>query len=141
MSAFDLSILDLVGAILGFVLTIFVFSYIAGDNVLFRIASHLFIGVTAGYVAIVIVQNVILPQMFFPFVDGNRGEKLFAILCISAPLHPTAKRCRGIYVDIFILSLFAGKSRRQPAGLLRKTLLRNISTYGCFYTYSIIHQN
>ena len=44
MSAFDLSLLDLVGAILGFVLTIFVFSYIVGDNVLFRIAAHLFVG-------------------------------------------------------------------------------------------------
>ena len=42
MSAFDLSTLDLIGALLGFVLTIFVLSYIFGDNVLFRIATHLF---------------------------------------------------------------------------------------------------
>ena len=80
MSAFDMSLLDVFGVLLGFVLTIFVFSYIAGDNVLFRIATHLFIGVTAGYVAIVVIQNVILPQMVFPFLDGDRGPKLLAIL-------------------------------------------------------------
>lgn len=80
MSAFDLSTLDLLGALLGFMLTIFVFSYIAGDNVLFRVATHLFVGVAAGYVTIIVIQNIILPQMLLPFFDGTRSEKLFAIL-------------------------------------------------------------
>ena len=80
MSAFDLSLLDLIGALLGFVLTILVLSYIFGDNVLFRIAAHLFVGVTAGYVSTVVIQNVILPQMVFPFFEDDRGTKLFAIL-------------------------------------------------------------
>lgn len=80
MSVFDLSMLDWIGALMGFVLTIFIFSYIWGDNVLFRIATHLFIGVAAGYVAIVVIQNIILPQMIWPFLDGTRDEKIFAIL-------------------------------------------------------------
>jgi hypothetical protein len=80
MSAFDLSVLDLIGALLGFLLTVFIFSYIVGDNVLFRIATHLFVGVAAGYVAIVVIQNIILPQMIWPFFSDNRNEKIFAIL-------------------------------------------------------------
>jgi len=80
MSAFDLSMVDLIGALLGFLLTIFIFSYIVGDNVLFRIATHLFVGVAAGYVAIVVIQNIILPQMIWPFFNDNRNEKIFAIL-------------------------------------------------------------
>ncbi len=80
MSAIDLSILDLIGALLGFLLTVFIFSYIVGDNVLFRIATHLFVGVAAGYVAIVVIQNIILPQMIWPFFSDNRNEKIFAIL-------------------------------------------------------------
>lgn len=81
MSAFDLSLLDLVGTLLGFTLTILIFSYIfVGDNVLFRIATHLFIGVTAGYVTIVVIHNIILPQMVFPFAEDNRNAKLFAML-------------------------------------------------------------
>lgn len=81
MSAFDLSLLDLVGALLGFTLTILIFSYVfVGDNALFRIATHLFIGVTAGYVTIVVIHNIILPQMIFPFAGDDRNAKLFAML-------------------------------------------------------------
>jgi len=76
----NLEWLDLVGALLGFVLTIAVFSYIWGDNAIFRIAAHLFIGVTAGYVTIVVIHNVILPQMVFPFIEGDQNTKIFAIL-------------------------------------------------------------
>ena len=82
MSAFGLSTLDLIGALLGFVLTIFILSYIWGDNFLFRIATHLFVGVAAGYVAVVVIQNVILPQMIWPLMDGDRNEKIFAILVL-----------------------------------------------------------
>jgi hypothetical protein len=80
MSVFDLNTLDLIGALLGFVLTIFTLSYIWGDNVLFRIATHLFVGVAAGYVTIVVIHNVILPHLFWPFLEGDRSEKIFAIL-------------------------------------------------------------
>ena len=82
MSAFDLSTLDLIGALLGFVLTIFILSYIWGDNILFRIATHLFVGVAAGYVAIVVIQNIILPQMIWPFLDGDSKRENF---CDSFP--------------------------------------------------------
>jgi hypothetical protein len=80
MSVFDLNTLDLIGALLGFLLTIFILSYIWGDNVLFRIATHLFVGVAAGYVTIVVIQNVIFPQLFWPILEGDRSEKIFAIL-------------------------------------------------------------
>ena len=80
MSVFELSSLDLIGALLGFTLTIFIFSYIGGDNVLFRIATHLFVGVSAGYVTIVVIQNIIMPHLILPFLGDNRNEKIFAIL-------------------------------------------------------------
>jgi hypothetical protein len=81
MSVLDLSLLDLVGTLLGFTLTVLIFSYVfVGDNVLFRIATHLFIGVTAGYVTIVVIHNIILPQMVFPFAGDDRNAKLFAML-------------------------------------------------------------
>jgi len=76
----NLPLTDLVGALLGFLLTVAVFSYIWGDNAIFRIVVHLFIGVTAGYVAVVVIQNIILPQMIFPFIEGDRNAKIFALL-------------------------------------------------------------
>ena len=52
---------ELTGMIIGFVLTLFVFSYILGDNPLYRLAVHMLVGVSAGYAAVVVVSDVILP--------------------------------------------------------------------------------
>lgn len=56
------------GAIVGFLLTLMVISYILGDNPLFRLAIHIFIGVTAGYIAVVVFYNVIWYQAVAPFI-------------------------------------------------------------------------
>src|SRR5512135_2869792 len=57
---------DPIGTIIGFLLTIMVLSYIIGDNVLFRLAIHIFIGVASGYAAVVILYNVIWYQVLVP---------------------------------------------------------------------------
>jgi hypothetical protein len=57
---------DTIGATVGFVLTLLVFSYIFGDNFLFRLTTHIFIGVAAGYAAVLVVYNVLLPQIRSP---------------------------------------------------------------------------
>ena len=80
MNIFSPSVIDLIGTLVGFTLTIFIFSYIWGDNALFRIATHLFIGVAAGYVCIVTINNVILPQLIFPLLSENRGEMLITLV-------------------------------------------------------------
>lgn len=45
----------------GFVLTIFVYSYIIRDNFLYRLAVYTFVGMAAGYIAIVTVESVLVP--------------------------------------------------------------------------------
>jgi hypothetical protein len=68
---------DPIGAVLGFVLTIMVFSYIIGDNVLFRLAIHIFIGVASGYAAILILYNVLWFQVLVPVIQVfNEGRAL-----------------------------------------------------------------
>lgn len=57
------------GAIIGFLLTIMVLSYIIGDNVLFRLAIHIFIGVATGYAAVLILYNVIWYQVLVPVLQ------------------------------------------------------------------------
>lgn len=71
---------DLIGVLVGFTLTLFVFSYAWGDNPFFRIASHLFVGVAAGYATVIVIYNVILPQLIFPLLSGNRGEMIQAVI-------------------------------------------------------------
>jgi len=52
---------DFGGLLLGLVLTLFVFSYVFKDNPLYKIAVHLLVGVSAAYVSVVIIGDVIVP--------------------------------------------------------------------------------
>lgn len=75
----EMSLPDLVGSILGFSLTLMVFSYVFGDNALFRATIHLFIGAAAGYAAVVAWYNVTWPQLFLPLILGSQSERLYAL--------------------------------------------------------------
>lgn len=52
---------ETVGLIVGFLLTLFIYSYIVGDNPLYRIAIHLLVGVSAAYALVVAVREVLVP--------------------------------------------------------------------------------
>lgn len=64
------SLIDLLGAVIGFVLTLLVFSYLIGDNFLFRLAISIFIGVASGYAAVVIIYNVLWYQLIVPLLTN-----------------------------------------------------------------------
>ncbi len=49
------------GLWIGFVFTLMIFSYVLGDNILYRLAVYVFVGLAAGYITIVTVESVILP--------------------------------------------------------------------------------
>jgi hypothetical protein len=53
--------MEQIGLWAGFILTLFVFSYILGDNILYRLAIYIFVGLAAGYVAIITWETVLLP--------------------------------------------------------------------------------
>jgi hypothetical protein len=61
---------DPIGAIIGFILTVMVLSYIIGDNALFRLAIHIFIGAASGYAAVLILYNVLWYQVLVPVLQG-----------------------------------------------------------------------
>ena len=80
---------DPIGAIIGFLLTIMVLSYIIGDNFLFRLAIHIFIGVASGYAAVLILYNVLWHQVLVPvlqvFTAGKTGGLLtYALRVVPA---------------------------------------------------------
>jgi len=60
---------DLIWTGVGFLLTLFVLSYIFGDNGLFRFATSVFIGVSAGIVAVIIIFQVIYPKLVLPLFN------------------------------------------------------------------------
>ena len=65
----------LIYGIISFLLTIMVLSYLIGDNVLFRFAIHIFVGVSAGYIATVSLYQVIWPFLLIPLVTAPLLER------------------------------------------------------------------
>lgn len=55
--------LDTVAGWVGLVLTLLIFSYLLADNFLYRLAVYVFVGVAAGYAAVVAVEGVLLPWL------------------------------------------------------------------------------
>jgi len=56
-------IVEIISGLVGFILTLMVFSYLIGDNPLFRFAVYLFIGAASGYAAAVIVNDILLARI------------------------------------------------------------------------------
>jgi hypothetical protein len=75
-----MAITDLIWTVAGFLLTIMVLSYIFGDNPLFRIALYIFIGVSAGYVAVVIIYQILMPKLIIPLLYGKELQRLLALI-------------------------------------------------------------
>jgi hypothetical protein len=83
---FELGLADVLGAFIGFILTLLVFSYIFGDNLLFRITIHIFIGVAAGYTLAIAVNNVIWPQLIIPLLTGGYQNILLLLIPLGLSL-------------------------------------------------------
>ncbi len=70
---------DVLTGLFAFLLTILVFSYLIGDNPFFRLAIYLFVGVSAGYAAVVVWYQVLWPRLFYPLIfRQDWGEQLMA---------------------------------------------------------------
>ena len=53
-------------------LTLCIFSFLYRDNPFYRFAEHLFVGAAAGYLLAVQYQNVILPNVLRPLLQGGQ---------------------------------------------------------------------
>ena len=112
-----MSFADWIGAFLGFVLTLLVFSYLIGDNPFFRITLHMFIGVSAGFAAVVAIHNVILPRLIEPIFVSNRSEQLLALFpLILAGLLISKISPRFAFVGNLPMSYLVGVSAAVAIG-------------------------
>jgi hypothetical protein len=77
---------DLISAGVSFVITIFILSYLLGDNILFRLAIYVFVGATAGYVAAVASTEVLYPALLQPFFSRAAFTDVALAIRIGVPL-------------------------------------------------------
>jgi hypothetical protein len=69
---------DLIWVWMAALLTIMVYSYLLGDNPLYRLAEHVFIGSSVAYAVVVVIHGVLGPLLLKPLTSGEAGERLLA---------------------------------------------------------------
>jgi hypothetical protein len=77
---------DLIGGAVGFTFTIALLSYLIGDNPLYRIALHLFVGVAAGYAGLVVIYQVLTPRLITPMAASAGQPETLALLAVPLVL-------------------------------------------------------
>lgn len=60
---------ELLTGLLGFLFTVALLSYLLGDNPLYRLALHAFVGVAVGYIALVTIYQVLAPRLIAPLMS------------------------------------------------------------------------
>jgi hypothetical protein len=107
--------IEVISAVIGLVLTLMVFSYLIGDNPLFRIAIYIFIGVSSGYAAAIVWQTVLMPKLFVPLGDPNQLTILIVPLILSISL--LAKLSPRIsWIGNFAMALLVGVGAATAIG-------------------------
>jgi hypothetical protein len=72
----EISLFEPIGFIIGFILTLFVYSYLfIGDKFPYRLAMHILVGVSAAYTSIVVGQKILVP-LYELIVSGATGPEI-----------------------------------------------------------------
>jgi hypothetical protein len=112
--------LDLIAGWASLVLTLLVFSYLLGDNFLYRIAVHILVGVAAGYITVVATESVLVPWLDNTLL-AETGDRDAATM--------TALRVTGTVPFLFgALLLLKSSARLAPIGNLGLAFLIGIGT-------------
>jgi len=75
-----MSMQELIWGVVGLLLTVMILSYLIGDNFLFRIGAYLLVGVTAGFLTVIITRQVLWPNLVQPLIDGSQYQRLWALI-------------------------------------------------------------
>jgi len=106
---------DVISGIIGLTLTLMVFSYLIGDNPLFRIAIYLFIGSASGYAGAVVWHYVLMPKLFEPLTDPTQLLLLIVPLILSISLL-TKLSPRISWVGNFAMAVLVGVGAATAIG-------------------------
>lgn len=117
--------MEQIGLWAGFVLTLMVFSYILGDNALYRLAVYVFVGLAAGYIAIVTWDSVIVPWINGTIRTGNIGNMVIGAipLAIGALLLLKASRRFGRLGNLALAFIIGVGAAVALVGAITGTLL------------------
>ncbi|MGE5462014.1 MAG: hypothetical protein ACM3PS_01575 [Syntrophothermus sp.] len=107
--------IEVISGFIGLILTLLVFSYLIGDNPLFRFAIYLFIGASSGYAAVAAWHYILWPKLFSQLTDMNQLVlmiiPLVLVLSLLAKLSP-----RISWLGSFSMAILVGAGAATAIG-------------------------
>jgi hypothetical protein len=105
----ELATMDIVGAWIGIFLTMCILSFLYGDNPFYKLAEHLFIGVSIGYIVVVQFKN----NFYVKLERGLDAWDLVPAVLVALLFVKLASRklaWLGRFPLAFVVALYAGQS-------------------------------
>jgi hypothetical protein len=138
--------LDLVAGILGFLFTLLIFSYVLGDNPLFRVAVYIFIGVSSGYIAAVAWWQVIMPRLIYPLMSAMTSGVVLDMVLIMMPVLGVLMlilfpRVTGLGRIVMAYLVGVGAAVTIAGALIGTLIPQVMGTINAFDLYAAIAQN
>lgn len=105
---------EIMGTLTAALLTVMVLSYLVGDNMLFRLAAYLFVGVASGYAGAIAWHHVVWPHLFLPITRAGLGALVspsgivtlvipwILVLLLLFKLSPRTTRYGGLPVALLV---------------------------------------
>jgi hypothetical protein len=115
---------DLIGLLVGLVLTLFIYSYILGDNPLYRLAVHTLVGVSAAYAAVVVTRQLLFPLWARLRQEPTNVANLWLVPILLLILLFVLKRWTGNGAVAFLIAV---GSAVALVGAVQGTLLPQIT--------------
>ncbi|MEN6570535.1 MAG: hypothetical protein ABFD24_01705 [Anaerolineaceae bacterium] len=123
---------DMVWTLVSLLLTLCVFSYVFGDNAFFRFATALFIGAAAGYFAVVILYQVLLPKLIVPLIQGSTLSLVPLVLSglLLTKLSPRIGRLGNISMAVLVGSGAAIAIGGAALGTIFNQVRATVNSFG-----------
>jgi len=119
---------EFLSGLLGFLFTVALLSYLVGDNPVYKIALHIFIGVSIGYATLVVMFQVLVPRLLVPVLSGNTLLMLLSLvpLLLFAALLTKLNPRLALIGNISVAYLLGVGSAVAVGGAVQGTLFPQI---------------
>jgi hypothetical protein len=103
--------------------TVGVWAYLVGERRIFRLAQHLLIGLSTGYLALLAIREVLLPRLVQPLATDSAGNPLLWVALARCAVMAAAHWLPRSVVSLPVSVLVAGTAAFALGGAVVGTLL------------------
>lgn len=129
-----INLLQLTGLLTATFFTLLALSYVIGDGPPFRMAVHVFIGVSAGYAAAVAIYRVLIPKFVYLTANVMQQPLLFILTLVSVVLLILKLSPRTATLGNPVSAMLVGTGAAVAiTGAIQGTLLPQLGAAAAFF--------